>query len=37
MRDIRSMYKILIGNPGGNRLFGRPTRVWEDNIKNDKK
>jgi hypothetical protein len=26
-------YKITVGNPEGKRLFERPRRRWEDNIK----
>jgi len=33
MEDIRSVYRVLIGKSEGNRLLGRATRRWEDNIK----
>jgi hypothetical protein len=28
-------YRILVGNPEGKRLLGRPRRWWMDNIKRD--
>jgi hypothetical protein len=28
-------YRILVGNPEGKRLLGRPRRRWMDNIKMD--
>jgi hypothetical protein len=28
-------YRILVGNPEGKRLLGRPKRRWVDNIKMD--
>jgi hypothetical protein len=31
----RNTYKVLVGNPEGERLFGGPTNRWEDNIKID--
>jgi hypothetical protein len=33
-REHRSAYRILVGNPAGNRLLERRWRGWEDNIKN---
>jgi hypothetical protein len=33
--EMRKAYNILIGNAGGKRPLGRPTRVWEDNIRMD--
>jgi len=27
------LYRVLVGQPVGRRLFGRPRRRWEDNIK----
>jgi hypothetical protein len=30
-------YKILDGEPEGKRLFGRPRRRWDDNIRIDLK
>lgn len=32
MGDMRIVYKILVGIPEG-KIFGRPRRRWEDNIK----
>ena len=29
------MYRVLVGNPEGNRPFGRPRRRWVDNIRMD--
>jgi hypothetical protein len=29
------MYRVLVGNPEGNKTLGRPRRRWEDNIKID--
>jgi hypothetical protein len=31
--EIRNAYKILVGQPEGNRPLGRPRHRWEDNIK----
>jgi len=31
----RSVYRVLVGKPEGNRPLGRPRRRWEDNIKMD--
>ena len=31
------MYRVLMGEPEGKRIFGRPRRRWEDNIKMDLK
>jgi hypothetical protein len=28
-------YRVLVRNPQGKRLLGRPRRRWEDNIKVD--
>jgi hypothetical protein len=33
--DGRSVYRVLVGRPGGKRPLGRPRRRWEDNIKLD--
>ena len=33
MEDMRSADRYLVGRPEGRRLFGRPRRKWEDNIK----
>jgi hypothetical protein len=35
MRERRNIYRILVGKPKGKRSLGRPTRMWEDNIKTD--
>jgi hypothetical protein len=32
---MRNAYKLLVGKPNGMRLFGRPRRRWENNIKID--
>ena len=29
------MHRILVGNPEGKRLLGRPRHGWENNIKMD--
>ena len=31
MEDVRSAFKILIGEPKEKRPLGRPWRRWEDN------
>jgi hypothetical protein len=31
----RVVYRVLMGNPEGNRPLGKPRRRWEDNIKAD--
>jgi hypothetical protein len=31
--EMRNVYKISVGKPGGKRLLGRPRRRWKDNIK----
>jgi hypothetical protein len=33
MCEMSSAYKILVGNPEGERPFGRPGRRWGDNIR----
>ena len=33
MGDRRGAYRVLVGIPEGKRLFWRPGRRWEDNIK----
>ena len=33
MEEIRRIYRILVGKHKGKRLFGRPRRRWEGNIK----
>ena len=37
MEEVRSAFKILIGNPPGNKPLGRSRRRWEDNIRMDLK
>jgi len=32
IRDMRSIYKIVVGKSEGNRTFVRPRRRWEFNI-----
>jgi hypothetical protein len=32
MGEMRNSYKVLVGQPEGKRLLGRPRRRWEDNI-----
>jgi hypothetical protein len=29
----RNVYRVLVGNPEGNRPLGRPRCRWKDNIK----
>jgi len=33
MEEVRGVYRVLVGKPGGERPLGRPRRRWEDNIK----
>ena len=35
MGDSRGLYRVLVGEPEGNRPFERPRRRWEDNFKID--
>jgi hypothetical protein len=35
MEEMNNVYKILIGQPEGNRQLGRPRCRQEDNIKRD--
>jgi hypothetical protein len=35
MGEKRKAHRILMGNPKGKRLLGRPRRKWEDNIRTD--
>jgi len=35
MGERRGAYRRFVGKPEGNRPFGRPMRIWEDNIKVD--
>jgi hypothetical protein len=34
-KETRNSYRILVGNPEGQRPLGRPRRRWVDNIKMD--
>jgi hypothetical protein len=33
--EKRNAYRLLVGNPEGNKPLGRPRRRWVDNIKMD--
>jgi hypothetical protein len=33
MEDIRNVYSVLVGKPGGKRPLGRPRCRWEFNIR----
>jgi hypothetical protein len=35
MREVRGVYRVLVGRSEGKRPLGRPRRRWEDNIKAD--
>jgi hypothetical protein len=35
--DMNTCYRILVGNPEGRGLLGRPRRKWDDNIRMDLK
>jgi hypothetical protein len=35
MGDDRGVCRVLVGEPEGKSLLGRPRRRWEDNIKMD--
>jgi hypothetical protein len=35
MVEKRGAHRILVGRPEGRRPLGRPTHLWEDNIKTD--
>jgi hypothetical protein len=35
MGEKRGVYGVLVGKPEGKKLFRRPRRRWEDNIKTD--
>ena len=37
MKESRSTFKILTGQPTGKRPLGRPRHRWEDNIQMDPK
>jgi hypothetical protein len=32
---IRNTYKVLIRKPEGRKTLGRPSRIWEENIRMD--
>jgi hypothetical protein len=34
-REMRGVYRVLLGKPERKTTLGRPRRRWEDNIKND--
>jgi hypothetical protein len=33
MGEERSVHRVLMGKPEGNRPLGRPTHKWKDNMK----
>jgi hypothetical protein len=33
MAETRNAYKMLVGKPEGKTPLGRPSRIWEDNIR----
>jgi hypothetical protein len=35
MGNVRGVYGVLVGKPGGRRPLGRPRRRWEDNVRMD--
>jgi hypothetical protein len=35
MREVRKVYKVLVGRPERKRPLGRPRRRWEDAIRTD--
>jgi hypothetical protein len=35
MGERRGIYRVLVGNPGGNRPLGRPWLRWEDYVMMD--
>jgi hypothetical protein len=35
MGKKRNAYRLLVGEPEGNKPLGRPRRRWEDNIRMD--
>jgi hypothetical protein len=37
LKEMRNLYKMLIGKPAGMRQFGRCRDRWKDNIKMDLK
>jgi hypothetical protein len=34
-REKRNAYRLLVGNPEGNRPLGRPRHRWVNNVKMD--
>jgi hypothetical protein len=34
MGERRGVYRVLVGKPEGKRTLVKPSRRWEDNIKN---
>jgi len=32
MGEKKGVYRVLVGKPEGKRPFGRPRRIWEDNM-----
>jgi hypothetical protein len=32
MREMRNVYRIMVGKPEGKRPLGRPRRMWVENI-----
>jgi hypothetical protein len=37
MGERSGIYRVLVGTPEGKRPLGRRKRIWEDNIKMDRK
>jgi hypothetical protein len=37
VREIRNLYKVLLGKLQGKKSLGRPSHIQEDNIKTDLK
>jgi hypothetical protein len=35
MGESRGVYMVLVGKPERKRIFGKPRRRWDDNIKMD--
>jgi hypothetical protein len=33
--EKRNAYRVPVGKPEGNRLLGRPSHRWQDNIRMD--
>jgi len=36
-RDMRNLYKVLVGQRQGKRPLGRPGHIWRDDIRMDLK